>query len=56
MNYRLLRERGVGGRGGKPEILRAHAGECVDEALRHGTMQQKRKKIVELVNLFERVR
>ncbi len=34
----------------------AHAVECVDEALRHGTMQQKRKKIVELVNLFERVR
>ncbi len=38
------------------EILRAHAGACVDEALRLGTMQQKRKKIVELVSLFERVR
>ena len=38
------------------ELLRAHAGECVDAALRQGTMQQKRKKIVELVDLFERVR
>ncbi len=38
------------------ELLRAHAGECVDAALRQGSMQQKRKKIVELVDLFERVR
>lgn len=38
------------------ELLRAHAGKCVDAALRQGTMQQKRKKIVELVSLFERVR
>ena len=38
------------------ELLRAHAGECVDEALRQGTVQEKRKKIVELVDLFERVR
>ncbi len=38
------------------ELLRAHAGECVDAALRQGTMQQKRKKIIELVDLFERVR
>lgn len=38
------------------ELLRAHAGECVDAALRQGTVQEKRKKIVELVDLFERVR
>ena len=38
------------------ELLRAHAGECVDAALRQGTVQEKRKKIVELVELFERVR
>ncbi len=38
------------------ELLRAHARDCVDAALRQGTMQQKRKKIVELVDLFERVR
>ncbi|MCZ6640747.1 MAG: metal-sensitive transcriptional regulator [Gammaproteobacteria bacterium] len=38
------------------ELLRAHAGECVDDALRQGTVQEKRKKIVELVDLFERVR
>ncbi len=38
------------------ELLRAHAGDCVDAALRQGTMQQKRNKIIELVDLFERVR
>ena len=38
------------------ELLRSHAGECVDAALRQGTVQEKRKKIVELVSLFERVR
>ena len=38
------------------ELLRAHASDCVDEALRRGTVQEKRKKIVELVDLFERVR
>ncbi len=38
------------------ELLRAHAGECVDAALRQGTVEEKRKKIVELVDLFERVR
>ncbi len=38
------------------ELLRAHAGECVDAALQQGTVQEKRKKIVELVDLFERVR
>ncbi len=38
------------------ELLRAHAGECVDAALRQGTIKEKRKKIVELVDLFERVR
>lgn len=38
------------------ELLRAHAHECVDEALKKGTMSEKREKIVELVDLFERVR
>lgn len=38
------------------EILRAHAHECVDEALRSGTIGERREKIVELVELFERVR
>jgi CsoR family transcriptional regulator, copper-sensing transcriptional repressor len=38
------------------ELLRAHAGECVDAALRSGTIGEKRTKIVELVDLFERVR
>lgn len=38
------------------ELLRVHAGECVDEALREGTIADKRAKIVELVDLFERVR
>ena len=38
------------------ELLRLHAGECVDHALKEGTMAQKRAKIVELVDLFERVR
>ncbi len=38
------------------ELLRDHARECVDAALRQGTVQEKRKKIVELVDLFERVR
>lgn len=38
------------------ELLRVHAGECVDDALREGTMAEKREKIVELVDLFERVR
>lgn len=38
------------------ELLRVHAGECVDDALREGTIAEKREKIVELVDLFERVR
>ncbi len=38
------------------ELLRIHAHECVDEALKSGTIAQQRKKIVELVGLFERVR
>ncbi len=38
------------------ELLRDHAGKCVDAALRQGTVQEKRKKIIELVDLFERVR
>ena len=38
------------------ELLRSHARECVDEALRRGTVREKREKIVELVDLFERVR
>lgn len=38
------------------ELLRAHARECVDDAMKSGTMGEKRKKILELVQLFERVR
>lgn len=38
------------------ELLRLHARECVDHALKEGTMAEKREKIVELVELFERVR
>ncbi|HZD51826.1 MAG TPA: metal-sensitive transcriptional regulator [Woeseiaceae bacterium] len=38
------------------ELLRAHARECVDEALKTGTIRERREKIVELVELFERVR
>lgn len=38
------------------ELLRTHARECVDDALKTGTMHEKREKIVELVHLFERVR
>ena len=38
------------------ELLRLHARECVDHALKEGTMAEKREKIVELVDLFERVR
>ena len=38
------------------ELLRMHATDCVDEALKSGTISQKREKIVELVTLFERTR
>lgn len=38
------------------ELLRAHARECVDDALKSGTVRERREKIVELVDLFERVR
>ena len=38
------------------ELLRAHARECVDEALEEGSLDEQREKIVELVDLFERVR
>ncbi len=38
------------------ELLRVHAHECVDDALKGGTLEQQREKIVELVDLFERVR
>ena len=38
------------------ELLRDHAGMCVDDALKKGTLKEKRAKIVELVGLFERVR
>ena len=38
------------------ELLRLHARDCVDHALKKGTMAEKREKIVELVDLFERVR
>lgn len=37
-------------------LLRAHASDCVDDALKSGTIAEKREKIVELVDLFERVR
>ncbi len=38
------------------ELLRDHAHACIDGALRTGTLKQQREKIVELVDLFERVR
>ena len=38
------------------ELLRAHARECVDDALQNGSAEERRTKIVELVDLFERVR
>lgn len=38
------------------ELLRDHARECVDDALRSGSIRERREKIVELVELFERVR
>lgn len=38
------------------ELLRAHARECVDDALKSGSIRERREKIVELVELFERVR
>ena len=38
------------------ELLRDHARECVDEALKSGSIRERREKIVELVELFERVR
>ena len=38
------------------ELLRAHARDCVDAALQRGSVDEKREKIVELVDLFERVR
>ncbi len=38
------------------ELLRAHARDCVDDALKSGSVSERREKIVELVDLFERVR
>ena len=38
------------------ELLRVHARECVDDALNSGTIRERRDKIIELVDLFERVR
>lgn len=38
------------------ELLRSHAEDCVDEALKSGSIRERRAKIVELVQLFERVR
>ncbi|NNE04733.1 MAG: metal-sensitive transcriptional regulator [Xanthomonadales bacterium] len=38
------------------ELLRTHAAACVDEALASGSKASKREKIIELVDLFERVR
>ncbi len=38
------------------ELLRVHASECVEHALTVGSLTERREKIVELVDLFERVR
>lgn len=38
------------------ELLRSHARACVDQALAEGSLEEQRDKIVELVDLFERVR
>src|SRR5690606_41261489 len=38
------------------ELLRAHARECVEDALKSGSIRDRREKIVELVELFERAR
>lgn len=38
------------------ELLRDHANACVDDAMQTGTVDEKREKIVELVNLFEGIR
>jgi CsoR family transcriptional regulator, copper-sensing transcriptional repressor len=38
------------------ELLRSHAAVCVDDALAKGSQREKRDKIIELVELFERVR
>lgn len=37
-------------------LLRSHARDCVDEALQRGSLEDRRDKILELVELFERVR
>lgn len=37
-------------------LLKDHASACVEEALRKGSLDEQREKIVELVGLFERVR
>ena len=36
------------------EILKIHAHTCVEEALRGGSLKDKRQKFSELVDLFER--
>mgnify|MGYP005839521269 CR=1 FL=1 len=38
------------------EILKAHAGSCVEEALQSGTLAEQRKKFSELVDLLERIK
>jgi DNA-binding FrmR family transcriptional regulator len=38
------------------EILRAHAASCVDEAIASGNADEQRKKLDELVVLFEGIR
>lgn len=37
------------------EVLKVHAHTCVEEALRSGSLKDKRRKFSELVDLFERV-
>ena len=38
------------------ELLRDHANSCIEGALREGSLDEQREKIVELVDLFERGR
>ncbi|WP_336273068.1 metal-sensitive transcriptional regulator [Vreelandella indica] len=38
------------------ELLRDHANSCIEGALREGSLDEQRDKIVELVDLFERGR
>ena len=42
--------------GVESEILKAHAGTCVEEALQSGTLAEQQKKFAELVDLFEKAK